>query len=303
MDSPFGKGGFRGISIVKMKPDIELEEVVCPLCKASSGIPIHREGSFQMVKCRCCQFIYLNPRPTGGALHEFYQQYLPEEEPSIESWQKMMEPVFKRAAHLLQRFKAKGRLMDVGTGFGFFLSEMKKRGWEVTGVEISQRGLNYARDRLAVNVYPGPLEKAGLPEDHYDAVTAFYVVEHLPHPTTFVKECHRILKPGGLLLLRYPHTTPIKNLLRLLGIENRLYDLPAHLCDFSPETIQRLLERVGFGSYEHFIGGYTLPDNLGKRVSSSFFGNLSEGLFYLSGKKCLFPGVSKTVLAFKKGNG
>jgi len=303
LDSPFGKGGFRGISTVEMKLDIELEEVVCPLCKSSKGIPIHREGSFQMVKCRCCQFIYLNPRPTNGALHEFYQQYLPEEEPSIESWQKMMELVFKRAAHLLQRFKVKGRLMDVGTGFGFFLSEMKKRGWEVTGVEISQRGLNYARDRLAVNVYPGPLEKAGLPEGHFDAVTAFYVVEHLPDPITFLKECHRILKPGGLLLLRYPHTTPIKNLLCLLGIENRLYDLPAHLSDFSPETLQSLLERVGFDSCEHFIGGYTLPDSLGKRVSSSFFGNLSEALFYLSGKKFLFPGVSKTVLAFKKGNG
>jgi SAM-dependent methyltransferase len=283
--------------------ELQLEEVVCPLCKSSKGIPIHREGSFQMVKCHCCQFIYLNPRPTNEALHEFYQQYLPEEEPSIEAWQRMMELVFKRAARLLQRFKAKGRLIDVGTGFGFFLSEMKKREWEVTGVEISQRGLNYAKDRLGVNVYPGSLEKAGLPERHFDAVTAFYVVEHLPDPTAFLRECHRILKPGGLLLLRYPHTTPIKNFLRLLGIENRLYDLPAHLSDFSPETVQRLLERVGFDSCEHFIGGYTLPDNLGKRVSSSFFGNLSEGLFYLSGKKFLFPGVSKTVLAFKKGNG
>jgi SAM-dependent methyltransferase len=286
-----------------MKQLMEVEEVNCPLCESSKGIAIHREGSFQMVKCPSCQFIYLNPRPTNEALHEFYQQYLPEEEPSIESWQKMMDPVFKRAARLLQRFKGKGRLMDVGAGFGFFLSEMKQRGWEVTGVEISQRGMNYARDRLEVNVHPGPLEQAGLPEEHFDAVTAFYVVEHLPDPITFLKECYRILKPGGLLLLRYPHTTPIKNLLRLLGIENRFYDLPAHLSDFSPETMQCLLERAGFDSCEHLIGGYTLPDSLGKRVSSSFFGNLSEVLFYLSGKKFLFPGVSKTVLAFKKGNG
>jgi SAM-dependent methyltransferase len=160
--------------------------------------------------------------------------------------------------------------------------------------------LNYARDRLAVNVYPGPLERAGLPEGHFDVVTAFYVVEHLPDPITFLKECHRVLKPGGLLLLRYPHTTPIKNLLRLLGIENRLYDLPAHLSDFSPETIQRLLAKGGFDSCVHFIGGYTLPESLGKRVSSSFFGNLSEVLFHLSGKKFLLPGVSKTVLTFKK---
>jgi 2-polyprenyl-3-methyl-5-hydroxy-6-metoxy-1,4-benzoquinol methylase len=280
-----------------------MEEINCPLCESSRRIPVHREGSFQMVQCPSCRFIYLNPRPTNEALHEFYQQYLPEEERAIESWQKMMDPVFKRAAHLLQGFKGKGRLVDVGTGFGFFLSEMKKREWEVAGVEISQRGMSYARERLGVNVHPGSLEKAGLPGEHFDAVTAFYVVEHIPNPITFLKECHRILKPGGLLLLRYPHTTPIKNFLRLLGIENRLYDLPAHLSDFSPETIQRLLKRAGFGSCEHLIGGYTLPDSLGKRIASAFFGNLSEALFYLSRKKFLFPGVSKTVLAFKNGNG
>ncbi len=279
-----------------------MQEIGCPLCESSERTPLHREGSFQMVKCRSCQFIYLNPRPTDEALHEFYQKYLPGEERSIESWQKMMEPIFKRAAHLLQRYQARGRLMDVGTGFGFFLSEMRKRGWEVSGVEISQRGMNYARDRLALNVSPGPLEKAGLPQDHFDAVTGFYVIEHLSDPVSFVKECHRILKPGGLLLLRYPHTTPVKNLLGLLGIENRLYELPAHLSDFSPGTIQRLLEKVGFDSCKHFIGGYTILESLGRRVSSCFFGNLSEALFYLSGKTFLLPGVSKTILAFKRNS-
>ncbi len=277
-----------------------MEEIVCPLCGSSERTPLYREGRFQMVRCCSCQFIYLNPRPTAEALHDFYQKYLPEDECSIESWQKMMGPVFKRAAHLLQKFKTKGRLIDVGTGFGFFLSLMKRKGWEVSGVEISRKGMDYARDKLALDVSPGPLEKAGLPEGHFDAVTAFYVIEHLPDPVTFLKACHRILKPGGLLLLRYPHTTPIKNLLHLWGVENRLYDLPAHLCDFSPATIRRLLERVGFESCEHLIGGYTLPERMGRRIASRFFGSLSEALFYLSGKAFLLPGVSKTVLAFKR---
>ena len=291
----------------RMTIKMEMEEVCCPLCEASGGNPIHREGSFRMVRCPSCQFIYLNPRPTNEALLHFYQCYLPEEASSIESWQRMMEPVFKKAAHLLQRYKAslpaaieELRLLDVGTGFGFFLSEMKSRGWEVMGVEISEKAMDYARDVLGRRVYPGPLEKVGFPENHFEAVTAFYVIEHLPNPMAFFKECHRILKPGGLLLLRYPHTTPIKNLLRFLGIENQLYDLPAHLSDFSPETIQRCLERIEFESCQHLIGGHTLPESLGKRTASSIFGNLSEALFYLSMKKFLFPGVSKTILAFKK---
>jgi len=280
--------------------DFEMEEVDCPICEGSRGDPLHREGSFQMVRCPSCQFIFLNPRPTIDSLLRFYQEYLPEEEPSIESWKKMMEPVFRRAANLISQHRGNGRLLDVGTGFGFFPFEMKKRGWEAAGIEISQRAMDYARDVLGMTIFPGPLEKAALPDNDFDAVTGFYVVEHLSHPMAFLRECHRILRPGGLLVLRYSHTIPIKNFLRFFGIKNRLYDLPAHLSDFSPRMIQQCLERIGFEKCQHSIGGYTLPVDLGKRTSSILFGSFGEALYYLSGKKFLFPGVSKTVLAFKE---
>jgi SAM-dependent methyltransferase len=159
--------------------------------------------------------------------------------------------------------------------------------------------MDYARDGLGLTIFPGPLERVAFPDNDFDAVTAFYVVEHLSHPMDFFRECYRILKPGGVLLLRYPHTTPIKNLLHFLGIRNRLYDLPAHLSDFSPTVIQQCLEKIGFEKCQHSIGGYTLPGHLGKRASSILFGGTAEAVFRLSGKKLLFPGVSKTVLAFK----
>jgi SAM-dependent methyltransferase len=296
---PSPRWGEGDVTLSKVNMDFEMEEVNCPICEKSRGDPLHLEGSFQMVRCSSCQFIFLNPRPTIGSLHDFYQKYLPEESASIESWEKMMRPVFHRAANLLEKDRGKGRLLDVGTGFGFFLAEMKNRGWEAVGVEISQKALDYARNALGLTVHPGPLEKVGFPDNHFDAVTAFYVIEHLSHPMAFLRECHRILKPGGLLLLRYPHTTPIKSLLHFFGVKNRLYDLPAHLSDFSPKMIQQCLERIGFEKCKHLIGGYTLPSDLGKRISSILFGSFSEALFHLSGKRFLFPGVSKTVLAFK----
>ena len=283
-----------------MQMNIEMEEIPCPICEESRRDPLHLEGSFQMVRCPSCQFIFLNPRPTIESLHYFYQQYLPEEESSIESWEKMMKPIFNRAASLLQQYTREGQLLDVGTGFGFFLAEMKDKGWDVTGIEISQKAMDYARNVFGLTIHPGPMEKVGFPDNYFDAVTGFYVIEHLPYPMVFLRECHRILKPGGLLLLRYPHTTPIKNLLQIFGIKNRLYDLPAHLSDFSPKMIQRCLEKIGFGKCQHLIGGYTLPRDLGKRTASILFGSLSEVFFYLSLGKLLFPGVSKTILAFKE---
>jgi SAM-dependent methyltransferase len=280
--------------------NMEMEKVRCPICEKSEGEPLYLERSFQMVRCPSCQFIFLNPRPTRNSLFHFYQQYLPEEKPSVESWERMMRPIFHRAAKLLQQYKREGRVLDVGAGFGFFLVEMKKRGWDIMGVEISQKGMDYAKDVLGLTLHPGPLEKVNFSSNYFDAVTGFYVIEHLPDPMSFLKECHRILKPGGLLLLRYPHTTPIKNLLKHFGMKNHLYDLPAHLSDFSPGMIQQCLERIGFGECDHLIGGYTLPRDLGKRVTSILFGNISEAFFYLSLKKFLFPGVSKNILAFKK---
>ena len=294
------KGDFTFFCSAMMEMNMEMEEVNCPICEGSRGEPLHPEGFFQMVRCLSCQFVFLNPRPTGDSLFRFYQQYLPEEESSIESWEKMMRPVFYRAANLLGRYKRDGRLLDVGTGFGFFLAEVKNKGWETVGVEISQKAMDYARGVLGLNIHPGPLEKIGFPGNHFDAVTGFYVIEHLSHPMDFLGECHRILKPGGLLLLRYPHTTPIKNLLQLFGIQNRLYDLPAHLFDFSPKVIQRCLEKIGFRKCQHLIGGYTLPSDPGKRIASILFGGLSEVVFYLSLGKFLLPGVSKNILAFKK---
>jgi SAM-dependent methyltransferase len=277
----------------------DLKKVDCPVCKASEGIPLHQEGDFRMVRCSSCRFVYLNPRPTEEALFQFYQHYLPEEDISIEAWQKMMRLIFKKAAGRIERYQGKGRLLDVGTGFGFFLQEMKNRGWEVEGIEISQKAVDYGRKVLNLSLHPGPLEKIGFPENHFDVVTSFYVIEHLLNPMGFLKECHRILKPGGLLLLRYPHTTPIKNFLRFFGIENRLYDLPAHVADFSPKMIEHCLTITGFGGCRHAIGGYTVPQGPGKRTASFIFGNFSQALFHLSGKRFLFPGVSKTILAFK----
>ncbi len=278
----------------------EMVEISCPLCGGLRGDPLHREGSFQMVKCPSCRFIYLNPRPTDQSLFHFYQGYLPEDGISIESWRRMMRPIFRRSADLIKRHREKGKLLDVGTGFGFFLAGMKDQGWEVEGVEISKKAISYAREVLNLTVYPGPLEKVAFPENGFDAVTAFYLIEHLPDPMAFLRECHRILKPGGLLLLRYPHTTPIKNLLHALRIENRLYDLPAHLSDFSPGMIQKCLEQVGFARCRHSVGGHTIPDGAGKRLATSLFGKLAEGLFFLSRGQVLFPGVSKTVVAHRE---
>jgi ubiquinone/menaquinone biosynthesis C-methylase UbiE len=130
-------------------------------------------------------------------------------------------------------------------------------------------------------------------------VTAFYVVEHLPDPLTFFREVRRILRPEGMILVRYPHSTPIKDILSLMRIKNGLYHLPFHLSDFSPKTMHRALEQTGFTKIATAIGGFTAPSNMAGKWTGLVFGNLAEILCKLSRRTILLPGVSKTTIARK----
>lgn len=280
-------------------PERGVEWITCPLCADRAAKRRHREGDYVMVRCLRCSFVYQNPRPPQQELSKAYQTYLPEGEEEIEAWGRMVEPVFKTGADLIERHIPRGRLLDVGTGYGFFLALMQSRGWETMGLEISPTGAQYGRKRWGLSILSQPWEKASFPEGEFDVVTAFYVVEHLPDPVAFFREVHRILRPGGMILVRYPHTTPIKDILSLMRIKNSLYHLPFHLSDFSPRTISRALEQTGFTKIATAIGGFTVPTKLKGRLAGLIFGNLAETLYQLSRGRILLPGVSKTTIARK----
>jgi SAM-dependent methyltransferase len=253
-----------------------------------------------MIKCRNCNFIYLNPRPSTQDLRAFYQQgYLPDDPESIENWRCMMKGVYRTAVGHIEKYCRKGKVLDIGCGFGFFLQELKQKSWEVTGLDMSLSGISYARETLKLPVHCAWFEETEFPENHFDVVAAFYVIEHAYNPVEFLKKIHRVLKPKGIVLLRYPHTYSLERLLTSIGIENNAYDIPFHLSDFSPPTIERFLIKTGFSDCRHFLGGFTLPEKFSHKMGSSIFGIVAEALYYVSNKTYLMPGVSKSVIAIK----
>jgi 2-polyprenyl-3-methyl-5-hydroxy-6-metoxy-1,4-benzoquinol methylase len=276
-----------------------VEWIVCPLCSTKAQKRLHQEGDYCMVRCLRCGFIYQNPRPSQQELLNAYQTYLPAGEEEIEAWGRMMEPVFRRGADLIERHIPQGRLLDVGSGYGFFLALMQSRGWEVMGLEVSSTGADYSRKRWGLSILNQPWEETFFHNDGFDVVTAFYVIEHLPDPLAFLREVHRIVRPGGMILLRYPHTTPIKAILSLMRIRNRLYHLPFHLSDFSPRTMRRALGETGFTKIKTVIGAFTAPADSAGKWGGLVFGNLADVICHLTGGKILLPGVSKTTIARK----
>jgi len=283
---------------VKTKKQTTTFPTICNLCGKSDTSFIVEQNSFKVVECNLCGFVYVNPRPKANTLKDFYTDYHRNRIGDPLLWKPYMQKVFTKSASLLDKLcPQKGRLLDIGCGYGFFMEEATKRGWDASGIDLSEECVAFAKER-------GQVAELALPEDikeknTYDAITMFYVLEHLPDPLATLRTVKKLLKPGGVLLLRVPHTTPIVKLLKPMKIKNNLFDPPFHLCDFSPETITKILEKAGFKRPKTLIGGATTPPGFAARLTSTFSTMTAEVLYRLSRKRYLMPGVSKTTVAKK----
>lgn len=98
-------------------------------------------------------------------------------------------------------------ILDLGCGEGDFLTICQKAGVEGCGVDISSYALGKARIKFRGELKKLDLEKERLPwpDDFFEAVTAFDLVEHLRNTDILFSEAHRILKKGGIFFLTTPN--------------------------------------------------------------------------------------------------
>lgn len=137
-----------------------------------------------------------------------------------------------------------GRVLDVGCGRGFLLDAFRRRGWNVEGTEMSAASSAHAREVLGIPVQVGPLEALGIPGESFDAVTIWHVLEHVPTPASLLDEIHRILRPGGVLLVSVPNFGSPEA--RASGPAWFHLDVPRHLVHFTPDTLVGALRGSGF---------------------------------------------------------
>jgi 2-polyprenyl-3-methyl-5-hydroxy-6-metoxy-1,4-benzoquinol methylase len=137
-----------------------------------------------------------------------------------------------------------GRVLDVGAGYGFFLEALEKAGYEAAGLEVSEHAAAQARRRTRAEVVrQGAEEPFPFPDDRFDAVTLFDVIEHLEDYPAALASCRRCLKPGGKLFVI---TLNAHSLARpLLGRRWAWYQDPTHVHMFTARMLREGLEAAG----------------------------------------------------------
>jgi 2-polyprenyl-3-methyl-5-hydroxy-6-metoxy-1,4-benzoquinol methylase len=212
----------------------------CPVCGSLRKRSIKLHSAHHLARCIDCDMVHVAVEPTSDELHAYYGDYPVHSDVS---------PItLKRYDELLQRFeryRAHGRILDVGCGAGNFLERAIRAGWEAHGTEYGTNALATCRSK-GINILEGELNPANYPEGHFDVVCSFEVIEHVTHPARELERMTRIARPGGLLYI----TTPNYNGLgRLLAREQwSVVNYPEHLNYFTPRTLKRIAKEHGLRS-------------------------------------------------------
>lgn len=174
---------------------------------------------------------------------------------------------YRRLKRLLEtRLPRKGRLLDLGCASGRFLDLMQ--GWECYGAEIVPAYVEIAQKRHGDRILAGAFEDYPIQSSFFDAITLQDVFDHMPQPLGVLRQCHAMLRPGGLLVIKVHNISCLYA--RITG--RKFYALvpPSHLFYYNRRTLKLALEATGFHVREARFIGHLL------RLQTVFF-RLSRG--------------------------
>ena len=159
----------------------------------------------------------------------------------------------KEKVDLVQRFVDKGRILDVGCADGKFLWALDPEKWDRTGVEFAEKTVRLVNDKIPdLTLIEGDLFSDKLPEDSFDVITFWHVLEHLPQPRAVLERTYKLLRPGGWLFISLPNFDSLQARL----FQSHWYafdDVPRHLYHFAPRPLALLLKENGLKVCKHMF--------------------------------------------------
>ncbi|MGB8261720.1 MAG: class I SAM-dependent methyltransferase [Terracidiphilus sp.] len=240
------------------------EEVPCNLCFGREATTVFAEGRAQkhrIVRCKHCGLLYASPREIE---HEYSISYDADIDFSVDEVaakrlekEELQVADYRQTQGLLRALHPeRGRLLEIGSSFGFLLASFAQDEWKTVGVDPYSGACRYARKRFGLDIREGILEEAGIDDGSCDVVIMNHVIEHLPDPLGTLRLIRRVLKPGGHLVIETPRYDTLT--FKLLGRRERSIRCDGHVYFFTAETLTRMCEAAGFRLTKRWTTGRRL---------------------------------------------
>lgn len=289
----------------EMKKDVA-QFTSCPICGSVETERAFEKDWFKFSKCKKCEMVYLNPRLNDKATYQFYDsewnriyneaKFYSQSESTL-----LDDSINLSNLNLIEKYApAKGALLEIGCGRGYFLKLAERRGFDVSAVELNKENVEKSKENLKAGVvYNSDLYSASFLNESFDVIYMRDVLEHIPNPITFLKECHRVGRRDSLLYIEVPN---VDGLIYKIIKEN-------HTCVFAFEhpnywsysSLKKALDLCGYDilNVQYQSLDFTVKSILSYAIESSYtkvFRYQSKGFirFLLRGirRVFMFPPLS-----------
>ena len=215
-------------------------------------------------RCGACGMVYLWPRPDADDLARYYETCYREDYGDLPVEKRYIEDLVearRRVERLRPLLGSDVRVLEVGSGSGAFLDAVRPYVKQITGVEPDRESRAWIEGRLGLAV-AADFESLQAEEETFDLVVMFHVLEHLPDPLAFLRSLPKLLRAGGKAVIEVPNRDDALVSLYEIPAYQRFYYQKAHLLYFSPDTLQRTLDRSGFGAEIRGLQRYDLSNHI-----------------------------------------
>ena len=217
-----------------------------------------------MINCKSCKFIHVHPIPSNEELHafynnDFYQKTKPNYIQGNEKDIQYLNYTFDEKLDILEKHvSSKSRkILDIGSGPGFFLRRARQRKWQVLGIEPSPIAYNHSKKHNIPTIqkffHQVNIKQIG----KFDVIHIFDVLEHVNDPISMLKKSYSLLKRGGMIVVEVPNDfNPLQKVVqKVLGKKEYWITLSSdsknsgnldHINYFDFSTISDVLTRTGF---------------------------------------------------------
>jgi SAM-dependent methyltransferase len=222
---------------VKQASAVSSVALSCPACGRAAGVqPAEQYGRYSLYACASCDLHFWEPRELPDA-YWYEQMYGGRDEKLLP-----LEPGHK---YFLADPIApgQGELLDIGCGTGNFLAAARDAGYEVSGTELDRNAARFAKERVGLpRVFPLTISEfvERYPDQKFEVVTLFEVLEHQAAPVEFVQKVKSCLRPRGFIALSVPNRE------RWLTGPDVLDYPPNHFLRWNSHALTSLLSTHGF---------------------------------------------------------
>lgn len=232
----------------------ETEFVHCPTCGVAGQVPLFQVNGWNISRCASCGLAMVNPRRKGSMAIYQDDRYFKDDDYYYDyagnksAYQKGFRSKLKLIARHCHR---KGKLLDIGAAYGFFMEEAARYGFEPFGVELSGAAAQHAA--AFGPVFHEPF--AQVETTHRFAVVSFIdSLEHFEHPDEGLRKAWDLLEDHGIVAVMVPNIESLYA--RLAKTKWHLLLPEEHLFYFTPGSLRRMLELASFELVHMGSGGY-----------------------------------------------